>query len=308
MAFDAIRRVNYPSPMSRFREIPARRLILSLLISAIAAAAVISDWPAGLTDDFWARHSMASGIVSGIILFLLAAFVVEEWIRYRERQQWSRVSQVAYKVLAHILRQQGQYLHLLVSGRVPNYSPIFPVDRGAVEECVAEVDRLKSVPEVPPSDRLEELCADPVWRRVAYALVRQVRLTATASLSEWTGVMLQTAELAGDFNKVAGAVDTLSPLQRLLNDERLKSFDVEGQVRDPDGNWVIQFAEQFEFAQLATIAASEDLHRAINDVPEFKSGQRRWLSRESLSKFSARDRAWAERGMIIPFQDTDKGQ
>lgn len=272
-----------------------------MLISVLTAAAVASDW-AGPLDGFWADHTMASGIVSGIILFLLAAFVIEEWIRYRERQQWSRVSQVAYKVLAHILRQQGQHLYLLVSGRPPLSSPIFPVEKAAVEGCVAEVGRVGPDPDAPLSERLEMLCADPGWRLAAFSLVRQTRLTATASLSEWSGVMLQTADLAREFNKVADAVDTLSPIQRLLNDERLERFDADGQVRGEDGSWVIELADRFEGAQIACIAVSEDLHRAIDDTPEFKSAQRRWLSAESLEKLADHDAAWNKHQsrMLLP--------
>lgn len=223
---------------------------------------------------------MASGIVSGLILFLLAAFAIEWWIEFREKQKTRQVKEVAYKVLAHVMRQEGQYVHALTTGEVPLRSPLVPVDPTLLDKCISETLRVRAAGG--GQNLVQQLCADADWRKAAHLVVRDLRLTCTAAIAQWAGMMMQTSELTEDFNSVARAIDGLSPVQRMLNDGREERYEETGTVRG--ANWAEDLAKALAEAQLLSIRTQEALHREIRDEAEFKSPQRRWLSTEEIGQ------------------------
>ena len=252
------------------------RLALSIVIALITGALIASDWPTGAAAAFWRDHSMASGIISGLALFLFAALVIEFWIELRERKKTREVKEVAYKILAHLMRQEGQYVHALTTGEPPFRSPLVPVNLGHLESCIEETVRIRG--EGGESDVIGRLCADADWRRTAHLVTRDLRLNLTAAISQWASVMMQTSELTEDFNRVARSIDALQPIQRLLNDRREGTYEGEGDVRGP--GWTANLAEDLKEALFLSVLTQESLHREIEDKPEFKSPQRRWLSAE----------------------------
>ena len=226
---------------------------------------------------------MASGIVSGLILFLLAAFAIEWWIGFREKQKTRQVKEVAYKVLAHVMRQEGQYVHALTTGDAPLRSPLVPVDPALLDRCIAATLRVRTGEG--GQDLIQRLCADADWREAAHLVVRDLRLTSTAAISQWAAMMMQTSELTEDFNSVARAIDGLSPVQRTLNDARAERYGEAGGARGP--NWPEDLEEALLKAQLLSIQTQEALHREIGDEAEFKSPQRRWLSDDEISRLES---------------------
>lgn len=268
---------------SRIRQIRAR-LIVSAVIAIFTVALVGSDVTMRSASAFWREHAMFSAIVSGLVLFALAAFVIDWWIEYRETQKAQRVMRVAYKGLAHVMRQQGEYLHALTSGERPRRSPVVLVDEALLEDCVLEVTRIRQLHG--EGDLATYLVEDERWRLASHLLVRDLRLSLAVAIAQWAAVMAQIPKLADDLNHIAGAVDTLIPLQRLLRDDRGEHFRSD--------TWRTDLSECLGTARFASIINQEYLHWRIQDHAERISPQRKWLSAEQVHDLEEVESHWTD--------------
>lgn len=227
---------------------------------------------------------MLSGVVSGLVLFLLAAFVIDWWIEVRETHKAERVMGVAYKGLAHVVRQEGEYLHALTTGERPRRSPVVPVDADLLEDCVRQTMLVREAHgDVDPASCLFD---DAQWRLASHLLVRDLRLSLAVAVAQWASLMAQTPGLAEDLNRVAEAVDKLIPLQRLLRDDRGEQFR--------SATWREDLEGAFATARYFSVINQEYLHWRINDEDERISPQRKWLTEAQVLELEEEESHWED--------------
>jgi hypothetical protein len=80
----------------------------------VTVGLVVTDAPLGITSEYWAKHSLASGMLSGLLLLLLALMVIEDFVARREERAWRHVAAMATKNLAYSSGALGKSVAELV--------------------------------------------------------------------------------------------------------------------------------------------------------------------------------------------------
>lgn len=180
---------------------------------------------------------MAASILSGVLVFVFAAFIVDVYLRSRELGRWQSVARLACNSLGDeltrtvvtslaVLWQERGFQPVSRDKARPgwNTNALLPVHEirsipaGRAE--VAVLDRTP-VPHAKPCDdagfvsdeRLAALLLDPAWRRWATEHLRPLRKRLRELLAEWSGVMLLADRPKELLNRTAQLIDQVGYLR-----------------------------------------------------------------------------------------------
>jgi hypothetical protein len=73
--------------MRLFGQVGRERTVVIIVVSA-AVGLALTDLLFSSVSAFWGGHTMASAIISGILVVLLTAFVIDQVLKFREAQRW----------------------------------------------------------------------------------------------------------------------------------------------------------------------------------------------------------------------------
>lgn len=99
----------------------------TLFVLAVIVGVTATDWPIPILNGFWRDHPIVTGVVSGILLLVFAAIVVEGWLEQREAERWLPIADVAYRALANEARDVRVRLEHYVNGPTASW---WPADQG----------------------------------------------------------------------------------------------------------------------------------------------------------------------------------
>lgn len=186
-----------------------------VIVWAAVAAAAVTDWQLRGVWSFWDAHSMAGGIVSGVLLLFAGLFGVEALFEHREQQRWRLAARVAFKELGFNADEVRRGLRMLLTGAYESRFDV-PFD---VETRAGLAARLRAHPELAGLDdgvRLRLLLADVEWVRIAQPAVDQLKHRHRRALALWTPVLITSERLGNVADRVARLNELLFELQEPL--------------------------------------------------------------------------------------------
>jgi hypothetical protein len=193
------------------------KIVLYFGISVSVIGLLLTDVIFRKVSQYWTDHSMTGAIVSGVVLFLLAAFVVQEWIDRREARTWRRVAGVGFRSLGTGCLLITQVLLAITDlDRIDKSSVSLLADSHLRSLSNYFESQVKDLP-LGFSERICMLAEDPSWVLLAHRAVLDVRTAQRDLIASWASVMLQTDDLAEVLNRsalMAEALDSeiVSPL------------------------------------------------------------------------------------------------
>jgi hypothetical protein len=211
----------------------SRWTVLASTVLALAAAwSLTEDGKAG----FWVSHPMLGSFISGVLLFLFVAVIVERHLKRREEKKWRQVARLS----CHALGDEGSRrivtgLAALWSGPDICIEPAWyvPEDTRSLvpEENVRElppgasdisVFARSELPLVGPYEglvplaRLAALTEDEEWRAWACTYVQALRNDGRRLLASWAPVLLAANEPRRLLGELATLNDDLGRLRVAL--------------------------------------------------------------------------------------------
>lgn len=215
-----------------------RRWLLYGVVIAVVAV-TFTDWPAELTSGFWTEHPMFAAIVSGLVLFAVAAFIIEEWIETREAAQWKRVANIAFADLA-------TRVLLVIDRALAQIAGVTEFEQRGTPGLRAEQvkpiqryfqDRTGVLPDA-LRDRVSLLAREPEWLSLAHVALQHVKMESAETMSRWAPTMLATDELAVELDEVADVAQEVDELTALIR----PGLGIEG---DAVPGWEDEFADRW---------------------------------------------------------------
>jgi hypothetical protein len=137
-------------------------------------------------DGFWSRHTLLTGLVSGLIVVAITAAVLNELLERRQRERWSVLAQYALFDLVQTARLVWTSL-LELTGLVPDEEL---EDRALAvgTEAVADTPRLAAA--------IDELLACVDRREQLHRLIGRLDGEGRGVLGRWADVMVNSGAYA----------------------------------------------------------------------------------------------------------------
>jgi hypothetical protein len=154
--------------------------ILSVLVLAGAIAWDLAD------DEFWARHTLFTGLVASVIVVGVTAAVLDEVLRRRQRERWSVLAQYALFDFVSTARHVWAGL-LELAGLVPDGEPD-EATLAAGAEAVHDTQRLTAA--------MDEMLADGRRREQIQRLIAELLARGHDVLGRWADVLVSSATYA----------------------------------------------------------------------------------------------------------------
>jgi hypothetical protein len=176
-----------------------------VIVAGVTAALVATDLAAGGISDFWSRHPMAAGVVSGLLLLGIGLWIVEGWVV----EHGKPVVREAYRALATDLGTVAFVMRWCVQGSRDRPDAV-PVGTGVDTECLQPVlEAMAAAPEGGYARRLKRLVRNDEWRDATVDVLRVCRRRLHDAAAGWATVMLTSPELADDLARVADLTEEL---------------------------------------------------------------------------------------------------
>lgn len=198
-----------------------RRFLLrrrTLFVLAIVAGVTATDWPIPILNGFWKDHSIVAGVVSGILLLIFAAAVVEGWLEHRETERWLPIAGITYRALANEARDVRVRLGTYVNGPTPSWWPNDQWIEAA--QHVLESNEAGLRGRVSLADRIGILGLDPKWRSVAWQGVRHTKRLGWDVVAKWAPAVAGNRRLLLSLEELTTLNDQVARLQMLLDDSQ----------------------------------------------------------------------------------------
>jgi hypothetical protein len=267
------------------------RLILGAVILILATEVV---WH-GL-GSFYTDHPLQAGIVTGVLLSLVAYFVVDAIRAELNEKRWEPLSKLAFISLAEETTQVIDTMLWVVTGIDPKHKPTDP----RLHKELLQVRAVAGVP-LPAHDdlgavegdeyasRLPSLLSDPNWVDFALRRVSHAKSQNREGLARWASAMLTNPDSADVLSRLVDFNELLSQLQEWLR--VLAAYPGYEKLRaTPDqaaASWLKVHAE--------AVSLREDLTRVSRGVPKVYEGFRKALGDEPhIQAIATRDRQVAK--------------
>jgi hypothetical protein len=240
----------------------ATRIIGGLSVLVLCGAIV---WDLA-NDEFWARHTLFTGLIASLIVVAVTAAVLNEVLERRQRERWSILAQYALFELVQTARLVwGGLLELagLVPEREPGDDPL-----AAGSEAVHDSPRLAAA--------TDQLLADPDRRQQLHRLIKQLRDHGQEVLGRWADVMVSSGayaeivdrhvELYSRLYWWGSVLDESEPLDEHLSRPRLALISPATQASGPvEDAWLRE--NLVAIAQLAEELDRNSFEIAMQIVP-----------------------------------------
>ena len=200
---------------------------------AVAVTAVVaifvSDWP--LNWSFWIQHPLISALVPGLVLILVAAAIVDGFLRRREARRWRQVGSAAAGELANHFQTCSLVLADLLGAEMGGNLGIeldhhLSQARERKDQLLGEAPTVQytaalhqgrqdpgsAVAEVLPTLLLDEIWRDNAWSCLALFNSRQASL-----LGQWASIYAVAADEAV-FTRLGQTVQTIELAHAVQND------------------------------------------------------------------------------------------
>lgn len=198
--------------------------------AGVTAAAIAGGDGRG---GWWEDMPVLAGIVSGTLLFALAAFVVNQFIEDRAASRWERIAKVGYIDLALETRDAVALLWGLHSSRdLSGETRHIHLDLTPARELRSEPPGKNRVaaldnPDLPawdppleavlPRARLEQLLKDRQWLDFAHLHVEALHRHTKAVTKDWASHMIWASRPRSLLNHFAEFSDQITKLDGTLN-------------------------------------------------------------------------------------------
>ena len=234
--------------------------VLSLLV---LLGAIVWDLA---EDGFWARHTLFTGLVAGLIVVAVTAAVLNEVLERRQRERWSVLAQYALFDLVRTARLVWTSL-LELAGLVPDEELV----DGALEvatEAVLDTPRLNAA--------IDDMLAGHEGREQLHRLIADLHGHGQEVLGRWADVMVNSGtyaeivdrhvELYSRLYWWGSVLDESEPLEEHLNRPRLSRLSPATQTSGPvEDEWLRD--NLVAIAQLAESLDRISFELALQIVP-----------------------------------------
>ncbi|MGQ0778247.1 MAG: hypothetical protein ACT4NY_28210 [Pseudonocardiales bacterium] len=257
-----------------------RRLLIWATLTVLVTA---SDWPTTLLSPFWASYPLATSIFSGLLLFGVAAFVIEALIEERELRRWRGVASIAYMSLGHLVSQMRVGMRFLVTAQLePLHEP--PLDRPEshqLKEIIA--NRVDDFSTTPSDELIKVLALDIEWLLLARDGFAMLKFRFRERIATWVPAMLAAERLTCVVEQVAAVDyrrdDVETSLIRLIK-TKVPDYPDDAPVADDFGAELDRMIQSWLDLEVRLIVIQETLMRQVRN-DEWKSVPgRRHLSPE----------------------------
>ncbi len=151
----------------------------------LVIAAAISDF---VVANYWRNHAMLTSLVADLVVVLVSAAVVTQWIDRRNRRQWNVLAQNVMFSLAQGARLTWTSmitLQGLAAGEQEG-----DVAAGTAENLAIARDTQRVL------DGTEQLLKDPERRRLLQLVVRRLSDQTGKVITDWASIMVGAAPYA----------------------------------------------------------------------------------------------------------------
>jgi hypothetical protein len=256
----------------------------------------------GEVSGFYVDHPLQAGMLTGILLSVVALFGIDAVRADLNERRWQPLSRLALLSLAAQTTLLIDVALWLVTGQRPVN------DARPDAEAQAELERLRLDAGLrPPPDRpdlgavryadylgmLRTAAGDPGWRDFANRHLDRWKWRNRSGIAQWAAAMLTTGETSDVLNRLAMLNEWLSDVQHTLRPENHVDADLTA------GLWLQWQAE--------AVSLREDLVRAARgDLPQEWQRFRLALPPEDREALAARAEAGRERRLLaVPHRTRD---
>ena len=222
----ADKRSRSPRPL-RARLLPAFAVVITLGLA-------VSDWPLGWS--FWVTHPLMSALVPGLVLLIVAAAVVDGFVRHREARRWRDVGGAAAGALTdhfsmaalvledlvgvdigghldlefdHHLSQARKRIAVLTGGHLIAFNYRLQVGGVTYDERVRTV--------------LPTLLSDEAWRDSAWSCLALMCSRHAQLLAQWSSIYAAAAD-EENFRRLGSTVSVIELAHALKADISATQF------------------------------------------------------------------------------------
>ena len=233
---------------------------LSLLVLFAAVAWDLAE------DGFWARHTLFTGLVAGLIVVAVTAAVLNEVLEHRQRERWSVLAQYALFDLVRTARLVWTSL-LELAGLVPD-EELVDGALAVATEAVLDTPRLTAA--------IDDMLAGRDGREQLHRLIAELHGHGQEVLGRWADVMVNSGtyaeivdrhvELYSRLYWWGSVLDESEPLEEHLNRPRLSRLSPATQTSGPvEDEWLRD--NLVAIAQLAESLDRVSFELAMQIVP-----------------------------------------
>jgi hypothetical protein len=179
------------------------------VVLLLTAGLIVTDAPLGFTSNYWTKHSMASGMLSGLLLLLLALMVVEDFVARREERAWRHVAAMAKKNLAYASGALGKAVAELAGVSIDDDS-----------ERLLGVERLRRIRSRDPlpgetaAEKFRFLATDPEHVDRFLGELELLKQRHREFMAQWAPVMVTVGQHAEILDRHATLNEMILWLQR----------------------------------------------------------------------------------------------
>ena len=233
---------------------------VSLLVLAGAIAWSIDD------DEFWAHHTLFTGLVASLIVVAITAAVVNDVLERRQRERWSVLAQFAMFEFVRMARLVWSGL-LELAGMVPD-GELGPEALANGSEAARDTPRLTAA--------MDELLAGSEQRERLHRSITELLEQSQEVLGRWADVMINSGayaevvdrhvELYSRLYWWGSVLDESDPLDEHLSRPRLSRVSPATQTVGPvEDAWLRE--NLVDIVQLAESLDRSSFELAMRIVP-----------------------------------------
>jgi hypothetical protein len=288
------------------KKLRAKDYIRFALVITLVLAVLVGEMLAGSLRTFYTDHPLQAGVLTGVLLSIVAYFGFDAVRAELTEQRWRPLSKVALLALKYETTVFFDTLLWLVTARPPvNHA------RPAATSQRKLTDLRAAVGLSPPTDlnlatikrndyesMLRLLIEYPPWRAFAVKFINRAKWRHRDGIAAWAAPMLSTGESADVLNRVAILNEWSSEFDSGLLSLEPGEVDLE-QVVDDWLNWLSE-----------AVSLREDLVRASRGrVSSADQESRRLLTPADVLQLEERDRGHdtARRTLTRPFKPSPVG-
>jgi hypothetical protein len=237
--------------------------VIALLALLALAGGVVSD---ELAPRFWSRNALVADLISGVIVVMLSAGVLNEAVERRGRRRWSVLAQ-------YVMFQLVRNARMIWTG-VLDLAGVMPADMDGREAIDAAAGMVRDTQSL--SATVREAIANQDRRRLLHEGISEFVVHCDEVLGRWAAVMLNAdayaeivdrhVELVSDVSWVGSLLDYYEPNDDDRRRRRISAsspaLQIEGELDDG------QLADRLvTIAQLAEELDRTTLELALRIVP-----------------------------------------
>ena len=206
------------------RRLRRKDWIRTAVLLTLVVALLVVELRCGRVRMFYVDHPLQAGIVTGVVLSLVAYLGFDAVRASMNDARWGPLSSIAFLSLAYQTTLVIDVLLWLVTGIVPSNDATPPADRqfelkmlraSAGVPLPAGVD-LGTVEADPYRAALRKLLGSDDWCAFAVGELDQSKWRNRDGIARWAAAMLTTGEAAAVLNRLAYLNESLSVLQSSL--------------------------------------------------------------------------------------------